>query len=67
MNGFIWTSFHIGWGFFALLVFTALWWLFTDLVWRLANIRIQRLIAMMTAGWIVGVGLIVAGFFVFRG
>jgi hypothetical protein len=67
MSSFFWTSSHLGWGIFALLVFTALWWLLTDLVWRLMNVRIQRLIAMMAGGWIVGVGLVVTGSRVFGG
>lgn len=62
MNGFLWSSGHIGWGVFALAVFTGLWWLAADLAWRLKNTRIIRLAAVMSAGWIVGALLIVLGF-----
>lgn len=62
MNGFFWSSGHLGWGIFSLLVFTAAWWLLADLVWRSLNIRIRRFVAVMAAGWIVLVALIVAGF-----
>jgi hypothetical protein len=63
MNGFFWTSGHLGWGIFALVVFTGLWCLLSDLVWRLSSIKIGRLAAAMTTGWIIGVGLILLGFY----
>ena len=58
MNGFFWTSGHLGWGIFALVVFTGLWTLLSDLVWRLKNVRIGRLAVAMSIGWSIGVGLI---------
>lgn len=61
MNGFFWTSGHLGWGIFALAVFTGLWWLLSDLVWRLSNVRVGRLAVAMLLGWVVGVGLILLG------
>ena len=61
MNAFFWTSGHLGWGFFAFAVFTSLWWLLTDLVWRLRSIRIGLLVVAMSIGWIIGVGLILLG------
>jgi len=63
MNGFLWTSGHLGWDIFALATFTSLWWLLSDLVWRLTSIRICRLAAVMSVGWIVGVGLLLLGFY----
>lgn len=60
MSGFFWASGHLGWGFFSLVVFTALWWLLTDLLWRLMSIRIHRLMAAMVGGWVAGAGLILA-------
>lgn len=63
MNEFFWTSSgHLGWGIFALVVFTGLWWLLSDLVWRLRNVRIGRLAVAMSIGWIIGVGLILLVF-----
>lgn len=64
MNGFLWASGHLGWGIFALAVFTGLWWLLSDLCWRLRNIRVGRLLVMMGVGWLIGIGLIFLGFFI---
>jgi hypothetical protein len=61
MSGFFWTSGHLGWGIFAIVVFTGLWWLLADLVWRLKSVRIRQLAVTMLIGWMVGVGLIVLG------
>ncbi|HET6586266.1 MAG TPA: hypothetical protein VFG67_00670 [Oleiagrimonas sp.] len=63
MNGFLWAYDHLGWGIFSVTVFTVLWWLLGDLVWRLKNIGFGRFLAAMFSGWLVGVGLIVLGFF----
>lgn len=63
MNGFFWTCGHLGWGIFALAVFTGLWWLLSDLVWRLSSVRIGRLAVAMLIGWVVGVGLILLRFY----
>lgn len=63
MNAFFWTSGHLGWGIFAFVVFTGLWCLLSDLVWRLRNVRIGRLAFAMSIGWIIGVGLILLGFY----
>ena len=63
MNEFFWTSGHLGWGVFALAVFTGVWWLLSDLVWRLRSVRIGRLAVVMLIGWVVGVGLILLGFY----
>lgn len=64
MSDFFWTSGHLGWGLFAIMVFSAVWLLFSDFVWRLRNVRIVRLALTMSASWIVGVGLIVAGLYI---
>lgn len=62
MNDFFWSSGHLGWGFFALAVFSGLMLLLGDLYWRLHNIRIGRFLATLAAAWAVGAGLIVLGF-----
>ena len=62
MNDFFWMSGHLGWGVFASVVFTGLWCLLSDLVWRSRNVRIGRLAIAMSAGWIVGVALILLAF-----
>lgn len=64
MNGFLWSSGHLGWGIFSLVVFTGLWWLLTDLYWRLKSTRIGWLLATVAAGWLVGAGLILLGFYI---
>lgn len=61
MIGFFWSAGHLGWGVFALVVFTCLWLLLADLVWRLRNTRVRRLIVGLSIGWIIGVGLILLG------
>ncbi len=61
MKDFFWASGYLGWGIFSLAVFTVLWWLLADLVWRLKNVRISRLAIMMSAGCNPGAGLIVLG------
>jgi len=62
MNAFFWTCGHIGWGLFAVLVFTGLWWFLSDVVWRLKSSPVRRLAVMMSGGWIIGIGLILLGF-----
>ena len=66
MNGFIWAAGHMGWGIFALLVFTGLWFLLTDLYWRLKKTSTARLVMSVTTGWVVGVALIFLGFYLFN-
>lgn len=63
MSGFFWTSGHLGWGIFALIVFTGLWWLLADVYWRLKNTRIGGLVIAMGVGWLIGAGLIVLAFY----
>ena len=63
MNGFFWASGHLGWGIFALVVFTGLCLLLSDLVWRLSSVKIGRLALAMSISWIVGVGLILLAFY----
>jgi len=62
VSDFFWTSGHLGWGVFALAVFTGLWWLLTDLCWRLRNARIGPLLLAMSIGWMAGAGSILLVF-----
>lgn len=64
MSGFLWTSGHLGWGIFAIAVFTGLWLLLTDMYWRLKNTRIGRLLVTTATGWLIGVGLILLVFYI---
>ncbi|MDE2270368.1 MAG: hypothetical protein KGJ94_00090 [Xanthomonadaceae bacterium] len=67
MIGLFWTSGHIGWSTFATLVFTGVWWLLSDLIWRLRSVQIQRLAIEMTTGWAIGIALILLGFYLASG
>jgi hypothetical protein len=62
MNGFLWSSGHLGWGIFALAVFTCLWLLLADLVWRLLSTRIHKLLVAMSLGWLIGAGIVILVF-----
>lgn len=66
MSGFLWASGHLGWGIFALAVFSCVWLLLSDLVWRLRSAAIIRLASAMAAGWVAGAVLIVLGFYFFN-
>ncbi len=62
MSSFLWSGGHFGWGIFSLIVFTALWSLLADLVWRMKSSRFLRFFGLMATGWVVGAALIVAVF-----
>lgn len=64
MNGFFWTAGHLGWGIFAVAVFTGLWILLSDFCWRMKSVRIVLFGATMAAGWMIGVVLILLGFYI---
>lgn len=63
MKSFLWISGHMGWGVFTIVVFTGLWLLLWDLIWRMRNSRIHRLTVEMSIGWIIGAALILLGFY----
>ena len=67
MNEFFWSSGHLGWGFFALVVFTGLSWLLSDFVWRSTSAKIGRLSVAMSIGWVIGVGLIFLALYLGKG
>lgn len=61
MTQFFWSAGHIGWAFFALLVFTGVWWLVADLAWRQV-VASGRSLALVFGGcWFLGVALILIG------
>ncbi|MGH9600518.1 MAG: hypothetical protein ACRD27_11690 [Terracidiphilus sp.] len=60
MSTFFWSVAHLGWGVFALAVFSALCLLAVDVVWRLSPVPIRRLAPVAAVGWIVGAVIIVA-------
>lgn len=59
MSVFLWSGAHLGWGVFALVTFSVLWWLAADLAWRLSRVSIRRLAPVAAAGWIIGALIIV--------
>lgn len=63
MSGFLWASGHLGWGVFAVAVFTGLWIFAADIYWRLRRTRMVRLLATVATGWVIGVGLVVLCFY----
>jgi hypothetical protein len=63
MDDFFWDCGRLGWGAFSVLVFSMLWFLAGDLVWRLCNVRIGRLALSMAIGWTAGAGAIVLAVF----
>lgn len=67
MSGFFWSSGHLGWGVFAIAVFTCLWWLLVDLIWRLRSIRLHKLAVAVSLGWLVGAGVVLLGFYLGNG
>lgn len=62
MSGFLWASGHLGWGIFAVAVFSGCWVLLADIYWRLSRTRMVRLLALVVTGWAIGIALIVLGF-----
>lgn len=61
MSEFLWTSGHLGWAFFALMVFSGLWLLAIDMAWRLTRLGVRVLVVLALAGWVIGVVLILWG------
>ena len=59
MTGFFWTSGHINWLFFAMLVFSGFWLLLSDLVWRVRSTRFGWIRLAMSAGWVLVVAVMV--------
>lgn len=55
MSEFFWTVGHFGWGFFACLVITAIWWLVGDAVWRLKQAALKLLLFGVAAGWVCSI------------
>lgn len=63
VSSFFWDYGHLGWGIFAVAVFSGLWVLLSDLSWRLLIVKAARLMTLMGLSWLIGVGIIVAAFY----
>jgi hypothetical protein len=59
MSEFFWSSGHLGWGFFSILVYSGMCIIAADLVWRLTAVSIRRLVPIVAACWVTGVALLV--------
>lgn len=59
MKGFFWSFGHIGWGIFAVAIFTVLWLLVSDWIWRTKTVSFVRFVVIFLMGWVAGVGLII--------
>lgn len=51
---------HLAWPLFAILVFTGLWWLAVDIVWRCVTISARTLAVIALVVWLSGLWLILA-------
>lgn len=63
MLSFFWSSGHLGWFFFAALVFTVVCLLVTDLVWRIIRTSTRKLLAAMALVWLLGIAALVTGWY----
>jgi hypothetical protein len=59
MIEFFWASNHIDWLFFAVLVFSGLWLLLSDLVWRVKSMRFGWIPLVMSGVWAIAIILMV--------
>lgn len=64
MRSFFWSSGHLGWYFFAALVFSVLCLLLTDVIWRLVRTSSRKLLSAMALVWLAGVAALLAGWYV---
>jgi hypothetical protein len=60
MMTFFWSSGHIGWPLFAVIVFSVLILLATDIVWRMLRIQVRRLLCLTALFWVIGVAVAVS-------
>lgn len=61
MTQFFWSSGHLGWAFFLLLVYSGVCVLASDLAWRFIKTSGRNLAAAIVVGWLIGVALILSG------
>jgi hypothetical protein len=64
MTSFFWSSGHIGWPLFGIVVLSVLCLLATDITWRTVRIRIPTLLPIAAAVWVVGAAVIIAIWYV---
>lgn len=64
MGSFFWSSGHIGWPLFGIVVLSVLCLLATDITWRMVRISIRKLMSIAIALWLVVAAAIVAIWYV---
>lgn len=62
MLTFFWSHHHLGWGLFALIIYSVLMLLATDVLWRRWTVRKTRFLKLAVPAWALGTGLIVLVF-----
>ena len=60
MTSVFWSHGHLGWPFFAVLVYSALCLLAGDIIWRLVPAPSRKIHAAMALVWVAGTVAIVA-------
>ena len=64
MTSFFWSSGHIGWPFFSIVVFSVLCLLATDVVWRVISTSSRKLLATGAMIWALGVTALIVLWYV---
>lgn len=62
ISDFVWSAGHIGWPLFSIIVFSVLWLIATDVVWRIVRISFRNLLIRAVLAWMIGVAVVV-GFY----
>lgn len=64
MTSFFWSSGHIGWPLFGIVVLSVLCLLATDITWRTVRISIRKLLPIAIAVWAFFAAVIIAIWYV---
>lgn len=59
---FFWAAGHIGWPFFAIIVFSVLCFLAIDIAWRTIHLSFVKLAMSAALPWLVGVVVIIVSY-----
>ncbi len=59
MTSFFWSSGHMGWPFFSIVVFSILCLLATDAAWRVISTSSRKLLSVAGMIWAVGVTVLI--------
>lgn len=64
MMSFFWSSGHIGWPFFSIVVFSVLSLLSGDIAWRVTQISSRKFLSIAAIVWVSGVTGLIAIWYV---